>query len=262
MPLLGLGRRHFNNPAAKAFLKTAGRMVPFRYLAGITGREVFPVKLGGSRFRYEFSGNDSIGEQLFWHGSGFFEPEAAAVFSRYLSTARTVLDIGANTGLYSLMALASNPGCRVVAWEPFPGNFVKLARNIALNNFQDRAELRPEAAAASNATAYLEPHENWTMHSVSAAPSASSIPVCSTTVDSIVPTGSPVDLIKIDVEGHEFEVLCGARRVLAECRPAILIEIQPGCPTRDQTVAFFASMNYAITPVDERADWLALPAGR
>ena len=78
----------------------------------------------------------------------------------------------------------------------------------------------------------------------------------------MIAEGRPVDLIKIDVEGREFEVLLGARRVLAESRPAILIEIQPDCPSRDQTLAFFVSMNYTITPVDERADWLALPNSR
>ena len=159
MPLLGLGRRHFNNPPAKAFLRIAGPMVPFRYLAGITEREVFQVTLAGVPFRYEFSGNDSIGEQLFWHGSRFFEPEAVAVFRPYLLKARTVLDVGANTGLYS-------PDGACVESRVSGGRMGAILRgttqswlsNIALNQFEGRAELRQEAAGDCNTTSFLDPH--------------------------------------------------------------------------------------------------------
>jgi FkbM family methyltransferase len=259
MAILGLRRTVFNNSPGKFALKAVARFIPLEYLAGITQREVFRVKIKGYSFLYEFSGHDSIGEPLYWRGGSIYEPEAISFFVQHLATARTVLDIGANTGVYSLLALTSNPECRVVAWEPFPGTYEKLVRNIELNGLQARAELRCEAAAESDGMSFLEPHENWAMHTVSTIPSNSSISVRSSTVDSVVPSDVQVDLIKIDVEGREYEVLCGAKRVLAESRPAILIEIQPSCPTRDQTMAFFETMGYSVSSIDAHANWIALP---
>ena len=262
MAILGFRRTHLNRLPFKPLLKSIAGLVPIRYLAGITGREIFRVHMGDSSFLYEFSGNDSIGELLFWHGAAVWEPEAHSVFRRHLAGARTVLDIGANTGVYSLLALSANPSCRVVAWEPFPANYEKLARNVALNGLAGRAELRREAACESNVTSFLEPNENWTMHAISSAPSGSAIPVLSTTVDSVIPEGLPVDLVKMDVEGREYEALSGATRMLAESQPAILIEIQPDCPTRSQTIALLEGLGYSITPVDTRANFLALPDRR
>ena len=217
--------------------------------------------MGGSTFVYEFSGNDNIGEMLYWFGGDSFEPAAVAEFVRYLSKARTVLDIGANTGVYTLLALAGNPACRVVSWEPYSGNYQKLRRNVLLNGFDGRAELRCEAASSQSGSVFLRPHENWTMHSV-ADTSMAGTAISATTVDSVIADGEPVDLIKIDVEEFEYEVLCGSLRVLRESRPVLVLEIQPHCATKERTLALLREIGYSVRSIDAQANWLALPHSR
>lgn len=59
------------------------------------------------------------------------------------------VDVGANQGLYSLIA-AQNPRCRqIIAFEPVPATHARLAANVALNGGAERTVLHPLAIADS-----------------------------------------------------------------------------------------------------------------
>src|SRR5450759_1030449 len=70
----------------------------------------------------------------FVNSGRLYEPDIAAVFNRAIQPGDTVLDIGANVGVFSVLAshLVGHDGC-VVAFEPAPDNLERLARNLALN---------------------------------------------------------------------------------------------------------------------------------
>ena len=136
------------------------------------------------------------------------------------------IDAGANKGVY-LFHLARHFQ-QVLAFEPLPAMAAYLKRaapdNVrveacALSREQGEGVLR--LPAGFNELASLEAHADgdW--------PSATELEehhVRLTTLDAL---GLPdVDLIKIDVEGHELAVLEGARATIERCRPALLIEIE------------------------------------
>ena len=74
----------------------------------------FAVHISPSHsFVYESSYDDLIGRFLFWGGFQYWEAAEMLVFYEIAQTSRWVLDIGANTGAYSLIACASNPDSRV-----------------------------------------------------------------------------------------------------------------------------------------------------
>jgi FkbM family methyltransferase len=133
------------------------------------------------------------------------------------------LDIGANCGIYSLLACALNPRTTVTAWEPVPLLRERLGINVGLNGFSSRVDIRAAAVGATPHTATFHLHEDYTMGSLVERPHhRGALEVQVERVDDIVTQA--VDLVKIDVEGAEPEGFAGMQRILAQDRPAIIFE--------------------------------------
>lgn len=143
----------------------------------------------------------------------------------------TFVDIGANVGLYTCV-IADHVGQSgfVLAFEPMSENLVLLRRNIKLNGF---ANVEVEAVALSNRIGMV--HLYLPSIHPGGPSSATRIQnpgdwrvigrVRSTTLDQSF-SGCRLDLIKIDVDGHEVEVLKGAQRVVERFRPVVVCEVQ------------------------------------
>ena len=134
------------------------------------------------------------------------------------------VDVGANIGAYTLIA-SELPTAVVVSLEPIPATFAKLQNNIAMNR---RNNVRALNVAASRRPGRLQMTSNAdsaTNHVVATDPQdAATVSVEVDTLDKLCNRLDVVpSLIKIDVEGHELEVLAGAVESLAACR-ACLIE--------------------------------------
>ena len=130
----------------------------------------------------------------------------------------TVIDGGAHIGLWTVHLLKVFN--RVVAIEPIDTNVECLIAN-AHNN----PKLLMVAMALSDHDGYVDmttrgPQSfQWNIAAAHQT-KVREVPCC--TIDSLVET--EVDLIKLDVEGHEFEALKGATKTLAACKPIIMIE--------------------------------------
>ena len=143
-----------------------------------------------------------------------FSVELRRVVLPLLRPGDLVVDVGANFGLWSL--LAARRGCTVLAVEPVPPTRALLARNAARNRLADRIEIA--AVAVSDVPGMIEiavPHGESGQASVNADPSDSleRHAVTATTLDALV-GAREVRFVKIDVEGHELAVLRGAERLL------------------------------------------------
>lgn len=136
------------------------------------------------------------------------------------------VDVGANCGLYSL--IAAKAGVAVVAIEPNPLNFIRLKQNIAHNRIE-HVEARALALSDNPGRAVLYGGgqgasllRNW---GGMASTYAQEVEV--DTLDILLgsrPSSNRI-LIKIDVEGHEPAVLAGARHMLRrEAAPTWIIE--------------------------------------
>lgn len=163
---------------------------------------------------------------------GGYEEETVGEFCAASRSARVVIDVGACTGFYTLLALGSSPGCRVIAFEPLPANQERVPANLRANKWEHRCRLRPECVSDTRGPGKLHvPHTRYGVISSSSLnpngfrgmPGELVETVC-TTLDSAVPEDTPVDLVKIDVEGFEGAVLRGMERVMSERRPTIILE--------------------------------------
>src|SRR5262245_52356781 len=78
--------------------------------------------------------------------SGIFERHELDIFERACSTGATIVDVGANIGLYSVVAAQRVGASGVVyAFEPVPENIAFLRKNLELNGVADRVALQEVA---------------------------------------------------------------------------------------------------------------------
>jgi len=207
--------------------------VPERIYRHLHFKGIITVKVPGhGSFRIMHHGY-MIENELFWSGLDGWEKVSSRLWVELCQDADVILDIGANTGVYSLIANTVNPNSTIVAVEPVERIFKRLKENIALNN----AHIHPVYAAVSNRTGtavlYDLPEREHVL-SVSLDPAWNNTntelrPVevpCSTVTDILAERGrSHVDLLKIDVETHEPAVLQGFLPILRRDRPTMLIEL-------------------------------------
>src|SRR6187402_3175387 len=97
---------------------------------------IFTVKVNDSKsFKIHHFGY-LIENKIFWKGlNDSWEKESLKLWMKLCETSHSILDIGANTGIYALVAKAINPSAKVFAFEPHPKFYNMLQKNVALNNF-------------------------------------------------------------------------------------------------------------------------------
>ena len=143
---------------------------------------------------------------------------------------RTFLEIGANFGVYALPAVATFGFGRAVAYEPDPNSFALLEDNIERNALADR--VTAHNAALSEATGELtlqlgtmNAGDNRIVDPASAG-SRGTVSVPARVFDEEVAAGriplEELGLVWLDVQGHELEVLRGARSLLESDVPLVL----------------------------------------
>jgi FkbM family methyltransferase len=174
-----------------------------------------------------------IENEIFWAGlTNGWERESIRLWIRLCEQSNVVLDIGANTGIYALIAKAVNADAKVFAFEPVKRVYEKLINNTQLNGY----DIMTFEKAVSNADGKAVIYDTDTEHTLSVAVNKNvadaqtkvfEIPIETITLNSFVRnTGlSRIDLMKIDVETHEAEVLEGFSEYLAAFKPTLLIEI-------------------------------------
>jgi FkbM family methyltransferase len=149
---------------------------------------------------------------------GEYEPHYTAFLRDELKRGSTFVDVGANIGLFTVIAgHLVGPTGRVVSYECGPQALALLERNVGLNWLDDRVEVVPRAASDAVGTNTLTvPVGHFGLGSLK-TPRLSSASSLSETVevqterlaDRLSGFGF-IDLIKVDVEGAELEVLKGA----------------------------------------------------
>lgn len=171
-------------------------------------------------FGFKLAGNVAM-------AAGVFETEEIEVFLRLLQKASTCIDIGANIGLYTCLAAAQ--GKHVVAIEPLSVNLTALYRNLLCNSFLD-IEVFPVGLSGKAGIKRLFGGNTGASFVPGWAGASDKrnelVPV--STLDLIVQTrfDGQALLIKMDVEGFEYEVLLGAEHTLGlSPRPMWLVEI-------------------------------------
>jgi FkbM family methyltransferase len=211
----------------------------------------------GARFRIRAHGTH-VENDLFWSGyAGNWERVSVTLWRDLCRGAGTVLDVGANTGVYALAAAALSPGARIAAFEPVPRVCARLRHNAALNG--NRIAVEQAAVSDRDGTAVLHDLDDDHVYSASLEREmlgdaySRTYEVPSVTLDSYCAAQGigRVDLMKIDVERHEPAVLRGARQLIVRDRPAMLCEVLDEAIGR-AVAAELTCLGYVAYAISER----------
>ncbi len=201
---------------------------------GRRDRFIAPFTAGRSALSFVCDLRDGIAREVCFIGG--YGPQETRLFGALLGPGMTVIDIGANWGYFTLLAASIvGPRGRVLAMEPEPRLFELLEQNLRLNSLSHASALREAASDRASTMAlhtFDEGDGNWGVSSVVLPPSgAEATTVTGRPLDAVVRDAglTSIHLVKIDVEGHELEVLAGMagglragryRRLIVEWHPA------------------------------------------
>jgi FkbM family methyltransferase len=156
--------------------------------------------------------------------AGLHEPHITALFRNRLKPGMTFVDVGANSGYFTSLALACvGIHGSVYAVEPNPDNIQLIEMACRIN---DPRNLKIMAAAAGAEFGTVRLRASGSNGSVSNKGKGGRI-VAQVMLDGLLQGAEFVDFIKIDVEGYEHEVLLGAGNTLEEHRPWIVFKFAP-----------------------------------
>jgi FkbM family methyltransferase len=157
---------------------------------------------------------------------GTYEVDRLRAFADCIHPGATVYDVGANVGIYSLLAsVRVGPAGKVYAFEPLERNLGYLRRHMTLNRVQNCVVLD---AAVSDSDALRRFSTKCWDFSMGRLSEQGDVEVATVTLDSCIYREKglrPPDTIKIDVEGGELEVLQGATRTFTEFHPVVFLEV-------------------------------------
>jgi FkbM family methyltransferase len=169
---------------------------------------------------------------------GLYDDEFIGSLLGFLRPGGTGLDVGGNVGLVTvpLAVAAKRLDGRVVSVEPFRQNVELLRENLRLNEVEDVVTIIEAGLSSAPHEAELLLREEFEMGSDVGNASVAEdgfpedfkrVPIKLETLDGIWSTlGNPrLDVIKVDIEGHEDRFLEGGAKTLASFRPAILMEV-------------------------------------
>lgn len=180
-------------------------------------------------------GHDQVAVALRNGGWRGFEHPIPSVFRQCVARAEGIVyDIGANTGIYSLIAAATTDR-PIYGFEPVPEIAAMARANVELNRVSSQVQILDCAVSDRTGTApiYLPAPVNESVEtSASLDPDFKGahervVEIATTTLDDHwTSLGRPdVGVIKIDVEGHEVAALAGAEQLVTATQPVIFLEV-------------------------------------
>lgn len=229
-------------PGINAILKRcrpAFRRFDLRAVDKFPVRGPVPILFRGQqRFIMQSDGRDSVASGAFWVGLDVYEGCTLTVFAQLAGSSTQIVDVGANTGLFSLLAGSLNKNCIIHAFEPFPSAANLLESNLKENGFKN---VRVTRAALSDHSGSLPLFFNDALRLTQGASlrdwnyMTGKVDVPVLLLDEYLAQQNidSIDLLKIDVEGSEPEVLIGAEKTIARCKPHIICElVKDDCYTK------------------------------
>ena len=206
---------------------------------------------------FAYNANGLIGSFLFIYGE-WAEPEVE-LLSRLVHPGDVVVDVGAHIGTETV-PLAKRVGSsgHVIAFEPQKHLFHLLCTNVTLNGL---GNVTPVHGGVGESDSWMEvPTQHYGKPGNFGAVTLRPVPIDNLnkgfSVDSVnqvqcwrlddfLAGDERVQLIKIDVEGMELEVLCGAQELITRCRPIIYCEMNQKT-TGDALIAHLRSLDYRL----------------
>ncbi len=140
----------------------------------------------------------------------------------------TFIDVGAHTGLYSLVSLKANKENNVICFEPHFLNMARLITNLRLNGLTKN--ISTILAAASNFTGKTKfkilTEKSYLSKGGKIDREGTQVDVFALDDLFFGKLQKPLRAIKIDTEGEDYKVLLGSEKLISKYKPKIIIEVR------------------------------------
>jgi FkbM family methyltransferase len=189
-----------------------------------------------------------------------YDSLTARIIAKTLQKDSIAVDVGCHRGEILDIMLAHAPDGKHYCFEPLPDYAAFLrrrysaqrnvtVRNCALSDTIGRTTFQHNVTSPDYSGIKRRTYDRGDTN-------IEQIEVELQTLDSVVPAGERVSLIKIDVEGAEYQVLNGARRVITEGKPVVVFEHGIGGADHYGTTPamifdLFSSLDYQLFALDE-----------
>lgn len=252
-------------------------------LVAISRHRRLPVEefaLGGSP-EIRLEGSDSlVAKLLYWYGADGYEGAEAVYWRRACASATNVLELGANIGYYTVQGATANPHCRYRTVEPHPASAAAVRRNVVRNGLRNvevveaaavgRRGLGPMELSVPAQDRYALPAGAFLRdggEGVAHLGERATVTVDTVAMEDLI---DDVDLLKLDIEGHEADVLEPVLETLLRTGPTIFLEVRMAeVPRLRRMILQFARSGWVVfaigseslhlVTVDELEDDAGLP---
>ncbi len=183
------------------------------------------VNIGHAKFYVPNYPTDLIQSIIVDNGT-FYEIDVLKKLQPYIKKNAVILDIGANIGNHSVYWAVKSDAKRIYSFEPVKDFFKILKKNVEINNLNQKIKIFNIGLSNQkiNGSISFYDRRNIGGTPVKQNPNGN---LLLDKLDNIKIKENAVDFVKIDVEGHELEVLQGARETLIKYKPIIFIESFP-----------------------------------
>jgi FkbM family methyltransferase len=190
----------------------------------------------GKEIKLYTNQTDYVSFLIFWEG--LYEYEFVWIFEKLIHKCNGFLDIGANTGLFSLVASKNSLNTVSLAFEPSPDAHMFLKKNTHCNTISENVKIYE--LAVSNKETVLEfykvhnpkypdvPNLSGAASLVYAHTEHEKISVTTIRLDNFLKKNHPelvIDFVKIDAEGAEADIIQGMLETIETYKPIITCEI-------------------------------------
>jgi FkbM family methyltransferase len=175
------------------------------------------------------------------------EPFLTLLMSNEITEGSTIVELGANIGYYTTLECSFMHGNgKVIAIEPDKRSLTILKKNVAINQNSNNVEMINVAIGPDRRNGTILINKSYNLTSMN-TPSLGSkigteIGIDIVPLDDLVLNETKIDLIRMDIEGFEFEVIKGMKAVLEKFKPNLFIELHPIRDT-DLMMSFFETLN-------------------
>ena len=194
---------------------------------------------------------DSIDREIFMNG--YYEETQINILSKNIEkySIDHFVDVGSNIGIYSILMANKFSNLVINSFEPHPDAYKRLNKNIEINNLKNKIYTHNLALSNKNGSSYLISKQRF---NISQSGGAKISDIGKTKIknkigDDILKINNKSIAIKIDTEGHEFEVLQGIQKLLNNNKIFLQIEIFP--ENTQRVLSFLEKLNFKLLKKDQ-----------
>ena len=213
------------------------------------------INIGEHNFKILLNPRNDFMEELIYNNNKF-EPQVSDLIKKYSDKNNFFIDVGSNVGYHSLYA--SSLFKKVIAFEPVPEVFRQFKKSINLNGFNNVFAYNL-ACSSKNGKSYIRfkkgAHGGAALRKYKTSDCTR---ITTVSLDSFLKKyDHKISLIKIDVEGHEFHVVKGMKKIIKKHKPRIIMEFIPDIlnktkPNQDASLLNYLSEYYKFIDIEKK----------